>query len=51
MLTIIFGALILVVFGLGFGYLEGWTRDVDNSQVAEINATVMDFSVPPATVA
>ena len=36
----------LVFFGMALGYLGGWTRDVDNKHVAELNALVMDFAVP-----
>jgi malonate transporter len=31
---------------MALGYLAGWTRDVDNRHVAELNALVMDFAVP-----
>ena len=31
---------------MALGYLGGWTRDVDNKHVAELNALVMDFAVP-----
>lgn len=33
MIAIILGALVPVFFGLGLGYLAGWTRDVDNTHV------------------
>jgi malonate transporter len=48
MLTIILNALVPVFFGLALGYLAGWTRDVNNTHVAELNALVMDFAVPTA---
>jgi malonate transporter len=31
---------------MALGYLGGWTRDIDNRHVAELNALVMDFAVP-----
>jgi malonate transporter len=51
MLTIILDALVPVFFGLGLGYLAGWTRDVNNTHVAELNAMVMDFAIPAAIFA
>ena len=44
--TIILNSLGPVFFGMALGYLGGWTRDVDNTHVAELNALVMDFAVP-----
>src|SRR5271154_293057 len=46
MLVIMLDALMPVFFGMALGYLGGWTRDVDNQHVAELNALVMDFAVP-----
>jgi malonate transporter len=46
MLVIMLDALVPVFFGMALGYLGGWTRDVDNKHVAELNALVMDFAVP-----
>ena len=46
MLTIMLDSLVPVFFGMALGYLGGWTRDVDNKHVAELNALVMDFAVP-----
>ena len=51
MLTIILDALVPVFFGLALGYLAGWTRDVNNTHVAELNALVMDFAIPAAIFA
>jgi malonate transporter len=39
-----------VFFGMALGYLGGWTRDVDNMHVAELNALVMDFAVPASVL-
>ena len=44
--VIMLDALVPVFFGMALGYLGGWTRDVDNKHVAELNAFVMDFAVP-----
>jgi malonate transporter and related proteins len=46
MLVIILDSLLPVFFGMALGYLGGWTRDVDNKHVAELNALVMDSAVP-----
>jgi malonate transporter and related proteins len=46
MLIIMLDSLVPVFFGMALGYLGGWTRDVDNKHVAELNALVMDFAVP-----
>jgi malonate transporter and related proteins len=46
MLTIMLDSLVPVFFGMALGNLAGWTRDVDNRHVAELNALVMDFAVP-----
>ena len=42
----ILGSIIPVVFVMALGYLAGWTRDIDNHHVAELNALVMDFALP-----
>ncbi|WP_284947281.1 AEC family transporter [Acidisoma cladoniae] len=51
MLKIILDALVPVFFGMGLGYIGGWTRDLDNKHVGELNALVMDFAVPAAIFA
>ena len=51
MLKIILDALLPVFFGIALGYLGGWTRDLDNKQVSQLNALVMDFAVPAAIFA
>ena len=33
---------------MALGYLAGWTRDIDNNHLAELNALVMDFALPPS---
>ena len=38
MLTIILEALTPVFFGLALGYLAGYTRNVNNAHVAELNS-------------
>ncbi len=40
-----------VFFGIGLGLVGGWTRDVDNHHVGELNALVMDFAVPASIFA
>jgi malonate transporter and related proteins len=46
MLTIMLDSLVPVFFGMALGYPAGWTRDVDNKHVAELNVLVMDFAAP-----
>jgi malonate transporter and related proteins len=48
---IILNALAPIFFGMALGYVGGWTRDVDNTHVGELNALVMDFAVPAAIFA
>jgi len=48
MLNIILGSTVPVFFVMAVGYLAGWTRDIDNHHVAEVNALVMDFALPAA---
>jgi malonate transporter len=43
--------LIPIFIGMALGYVAGWTRDVDNRHVGELNALVMDFAVPAAIFA
>jgi hypothetical protein len=38
MLEIILDSLVPIFFGMALGYLGGWTRDIDNKHVAELNA-------------
>ena len=42
----VLNAIIPVFFVMALGYLAGWTHDIDNHHVAELNALVMDFAVP-----
>ena len=42
----ILDSIIPVFFVMTLGYLAGWTRDIDNHHVAELNALVMDFALP-----
>jgi malonate transporter and related proteins len=46
MLDTILGSTVPVFFVMAVGYLAGWTRDIDNHHVAELNALVMDFALP-----
>lgn len=46
MLHMILGSIVPVFFVMALGCLAGWTRDIDNHHVAELNALVMDFAVP-----
>jgi len=48
MLHIILGSTVPVFFVMAVGYLAGWTRDIDNHHVAELNALAMDFALPAA---
>ena len=48
---IILNSLVPIFFGMALGYVGGWTRDVDNKHVGELNALVMDFAVPAAIFA
>jgi malonate transporter and related proteins len=40
----ILGSIIPVFLVMALGYLAGWTRDIENHHVAELNALVMDFT-------
>ena len=51
MLETILDALVPVFFGIALGYFGGWTRDIDNKHVGELNALVMDFAVPASIFA
>ena len=42
----ILDSIVPVFFVMALGYLAGWTRDIDNHHVAELNALVMDFALP-----
>ena len=46
MFHIILDSIVPVFFVMAVGYLAGWTRDIDNHHVAELNALVMDFALP-----
>jgi malonate transporter len=48
---IILNSLVPIFFGMALGYVGGWTRDVDNKHVGELNALVMDFAIPAAVFA
>jgi Membrane transport protein len=42
----ILDSIVPVFFVMAVSYLAGWTRDIDNHHVAELNALVMDFALP-----
>jgi hypothetical protein len=42
----ILNSIVPVFFVMAIGYLAGWTRDIDNHHVAELNALVMEFALP-----
>ncbi len=42
----ILDSIVPVFFVMAVGHLAGWTRDIDNHHVAELNALVMDFALP-----
>jgi len=46
MLDVILDSTVPIFFVMAVGYLAGWTRDIDNHHVAELNALVMDFALP-----
>jgi malonate transporter len=48
---VILNSLVPIFFGMALGYVGGWTHDVDNKHVGELNALVMDFAVPAAIFA
>jgi predicted permease len=45
-IDILLNALVPIFAVMGLGYFAGWIRDVDNSDVSELNALVMDFALP-----
>jgi malonate transporter len=45
-IDILVNALVPIFAVMALGYLAGWSRDVDNRHVAELNALVMDFALP-----
>jgi malonate transporter len=46
MLNMMLNSIVPVFVVMALGYFAGWTRDIDNHHVAELNALVMDFAVP-----
>lgn len=46
MIEILLNSLMPIFVVMALGYLAGWTRDIDNRHVAELNALVMDFALP-----
>jgi len=46
MLDTILSSVVPMFFVMALGYLAGWTRDINNHHVAELNALVLDFALP-----
>jgi malonate transporter len=46
MIDVLLNALVPIFAVMALGYLAGWSRDVDNRHVTELNALVMDFALP-----
>jgi malonate transporter len=46
MTKILLDSLMPIFVAMALGYIAGWTRDIDNHHVAELNALVMDFALP-----
>ena len=46
MIHVLLNALVPIFAIMALGYAAGWSRDVDNHHVAELNALVMDFALP-----
>jgi malonate transporter len=46
MTEILLDSLLPIFVAMALGYIAGWTRDIDNHHVAELNALVMDFALP-----
>ena len=46
MTEILLDSLMPIFVVMALGYLAGWTRDIDNNHLAELNALVMDFALP-----
>jgi malonate transporter len=46
MTEILLDSLIPIFVVMALGYLAGWTRDIDNNHLAELNALAMDFALP-----
>jgi malonate transporter and related proteins len=46
MLDTILNSVVPIFFVMALGYLAGWTRDINNHHVAELNALVLHFALP-----
>ena len=46
MLNTIPSSIVPLFFVMGLGYFAGWLRDIDNRHVTELNALVMEFTLP-----
>jgi malonate transporter len=51
MTGILLNALVPIFAVMALGYVAGWSRDIDNRHVAELNALVMDFALPASLFA
>jgi malonate transporter len=46
MTEILLDSLMPIFVVMALAYLAGWTRDIHNKHLAELNALVMDFALP-----
>ena len=46
MTEILLDSLMPIFVVMALGYFAGWTRDIDNNHLAELNGLVMDFALP-----
>ena len=44
--SVLLDSLVPIFAVMGLGYLAGWIRDIDNKNVAQLNALVVDFALP-----
>jgi malonate transporter len=51
MTDVLLDALVPIFAMMALGYVAGWSRDIDNHHVDELNALVMDFALPASLFA